>query len=383
MSKSTKWFKVFLFVVALIMFVFIVGCGQVEESKAGQGKQVNEEEAGTGKKIINIRVGAGHEPNQVIWLRAFDEFFLPEVDKRLAETNYKIQWNKAYGGTVSGLGEVITGVEKGMLDMGVPVIPFDPSRAAIHNLDFHVPFALSDATEVAKVFDKLYFEDNTWLLEDIEERFNQKVLGLCITGGYDIFSTVPIETVEDVKGIKIGAAGPNLSWIEGTGAVGVEMSVGDSYIGLQTGVAEATMQPTDSMVSINIYEVADYMISMDLGSFMCGFPVINLDVYNELPEEVQKILTEVGREYTFASAELAQSTYEDATKYLENETDIKIIKFPAEEKRKWCDSLPNVAMKFAEEMDKKGYKATELISDYLTLIEEMTGYELPRRWHEE
>ena len=288
MSKSTKWFKVFLFVVALIMFVFIVGCGQVEESKAGQGKQVNEEEAGTGKKIINIRVGAGHEPNQVIWLRAFDEFFLPEVDKRLAETNYKIQWNKAYGGTVSGLGEVITGVEKGMLDMGVPVIPFDPSRAAIHNLDFHVPFALSDATEVAKVFDKLYFEDNTWLLEDIEERFNQKVLGLCITGGYDIFSTVPIETVEDVKGIKIGAAGPNLSWIEGTGAVGVEMSVGDSYIGLQTGVAEATMQPTDSMVSINIYEVADYMISMDLGSFMCGFPVINLDVYNELPEEVQR-----------------------------------------------------------------------------------------------
>ena len=40
-------------------------------------------------------------PARAMWVKEFSEFFIPEVNKRLAETgNHEIEWQEAYGGTI-------------------------------------------------------------------------------------------------------------------------------------------------------------------------------------------------------------------------------------------------------------------------------------------
>ena len=38
-------------------------------------------------------------PDRSLWVKEFTNFFIPEVDRRLAETgNYKMSWQENYGG---------------------------------------------------------------------------------------------------------------------------------------------------------------------------------------------------------------------------------------------------------------------------------------------
>ena len=61
--------------------------------------------AATAQQVIKLTVAAGHPP-VFLWVKLTDEVFIPEVDKRLAAAGgkYKIDWTKAWGGTLLKLG---------------------------------------------------------------------------------------------------------------------------------------------------------------------------------------------------------------------------------------------------------------------------------------
>jgi hypothetical protein len=71
------------------------------------------------KKVINLVIGAGHTAGSMEYIDSLDNFFKPEVAKRVAEkTDYEIQWTDAYG-TVVGISETVTGTQDGLLDFCV------------------------------------------------------------------------------------------------------------------------------------------------------------------------------------------------------------------------------------------------------------------------
>ena len=49
-------------------------------------------------EMIKMTAIDGYSPKSM-WVREFINFYIPEIDKRLAKTgNYKIEWNQAWGG---------------------------------------------------------------------------------------------------------------------------------------------------------------------------------------------------------------------------------------------------------------------------------------------
>src|SRR5210317_1840718 len=70
-------------------------------------------------KTYKLTSAAGHPPI-FLWVTLTRDFFIPEVDRRLAEAGGKdkITWNQAYGGTVAKLGGVLEAVEEGIVDIG-------------------------------------------------------------------------------------------------------------------------------------------------------------------------------------------------------------------------------------------------------------------------
>ena len=62
-------------------------------------------------------------PAKAMWVKEFSGFFIPEVDKRLAESgNYKMDWQESYGGAIVKPKGVLEGVKLGLGDIGLSLI---------------------------------------------------------------------------------------------------------------------------------------------------------------------------------------------------------------------------------------------------------------------
>ena len=114
-----------------------------------------------------------------------------------------------------------------------------------------------------------------------------------------------------------------------------------TYQNLQTNVCQATIQPTRSCVNLKVYEVAPYYLDTNFNVVPFNAITVNLDTWNELPEEVQTILTEVGAGYLDYEAEYINTIHEEDLENLEAQG-CTVTTLSREEQEKWAASLDDV-----------------------------------------
>ena len=240
-----------------------------------------------------------------------------------------------------------------------------------------MPFSCSDPLIVAETIKQMYekYPEFTSIYED---SYNQKFVGIGVSDPYGFFSTKEVKSLEDVNGMKIGAAGINLSWIEGSGAVGVQTSLNDTYQNLQTNVCQATIQPTHSCVNLKVYEVAPYYLDANFNVVPFNAITVNMDTWNDLPEDVQNIISEVGEGYLDYESEYINTIHEEDIKALE-EQGCTVTTLSREEQEKWAASLPDVVNGLVKSLDDAGYNGSEIVEDYYEILESQ-GVERVRDW---
>ena len=71
------------------------------------------------QQTINMTAIDGY-PSRALWVKEFINFYIPEVDTRLAKDGkYKIRWNQAWGGQIVKPRGVLEGIQKGLGDIGI------------------------------------------------------------------------------------------------------------------------------------------------------------------------------------------------------------------------------------------------------------------------
>lgn len=86
-----------------------------------------------------------------LWTLVFIEYFIPEVDRRLAETgHYKIRWNKAFGGTIAKTRGVLDALQYDLADIGIVTTPYHPDKVPFYNLPYVTPLVTTDIGLVAR-----------------------------------------------------------------------------------------------------------------------------------------------------------------------------------------------------------------------------------------
>ena len=71
------------------------------------------------QEVVPLTVIDAYAPT-ALWVRVFMNYYMPEVDRRLAESgNYEIDWNRAFGGTVAKTGGVLEALQYGLADIGI------------------------------------------------------------------------------------------------------------------------------------------------------------------------------------------------------------------------------------------------------------------------
>lgn len=365
--------KKFVSVVLILAMVFsmslFAGCGGSDSGDQGSAE----------KTVIDLTVGSGHSETGMPYTKAGNDYFVKEVAERVAaETDYEINWTTAYSGSIAKLAEVLGAVKDGLLDVGFICSAFQPANMIVQNLTYNVPFNSPDLVLVDKIMGQIAEE----FPEDFDKVFddnNQICLGIGGVGSYQLITTDPIDEISDLKNYKVAAAGPNIPMLDGTGAVPIQGDLTEAYTSFQTGVYNGWVMYTASSNGYKLYEVAPYQTNLDLGAVSCGYISINKDTWESLPEEVQKIMTEVGQEFTDHVAgevanEMDETGLEEMTK-----NGLEIVELKAGEKEKYAELMPNMCKDWAEECDEAGYKGTEMMKRYLELLEE-NGVELQRDW---
>jgi C4-dicarboxylate-binding protein DctP len=329
-------------------------------------------------KTFRLTIGSGHPADAAIWAGQIRDYFAPEVKKRVeATTTHKIKWVDAYGGSVAKLGEILESVQDGILNVGLIVVPFEPVKLFLQNWCYYVPFGSPDVQQVARVSQKMY-DRFPYLKNVFEKKYNQKFLGTGTISSYNLVTIFPWKKVEELKGKKIAAAGPNLPWVKSVGAVPVQSNLNEAYTSLQTGVYEGWVMNVDATVGFKLFEVAPNYAFTDFGAISVSCLTINLDTWNTLPKEIRNIMLQVGKEYNEVEAKAAQEKQERCIKTMKT-AGVNLFDVPFEEKVRWANMMPNIPDEKAKEADKKGMPGSKLIKAYIEEVEK-EGFKFPRRW---
>ncbi|MCG6910856.1 MAG: C4-dicarboxylate TRAP transporter substrate-binding protein [Deltaproteobacteria bacterium] len=328
-------------------------------------------------KTYKLTAAAGHPPI-FLWVTLTRDFFIPEVDRLLAEAGGKdkIVWNQAYGGTVAKIGGVLEAVEEGIVDLGFVGTIFEAPKMPLHNVSYMTPFGSGDIFKVVDTMTELQKKvpavANEWT------KYNQVYLGGVGLDTYGILTNFPVNTVDDIDGHKIAAPGPSANWIKGTGAVAVAANLNTYYNGIKTGVFEGTLTFMTAGAAIKVYEVAPYICMVNFGAQFAGGLSVNKDVFDSFPEYMQKIFLKVGAQYENRLAQAQTDKAAGAMKSMEK-AGAKVLYLSDAERKRWAAKLPNVAMNWAQSMEEKGMPGKEVLQGYLDGLRSR-GVVLVRDW---
>jgi len=137
---------------------------------------------------------------------------------------------------------------------------------------------------------------NGKIVDLLKEKFKTKGLQLlCLwsSGGQMVTSNVPIRSPEDCKGLKhrVMASPILVKSYNSYGFNAQSLDYGEVYGALQTKLIDSQVNPISSIWSMGFYEVQDYGTNL-FNEFFVNLPIINYNLFNSLPEDLQQIVIE-------------------------------------------------------------------------------------------
>lgn len=328
------------------------------------------------QQTIKLTAAAGHPP-VFLWVKTLDEVFIPEVDRKLAAGGkYKIEWTKAFGGTLVKLGSESKGIADGVADLGVVSTLFEAAKFPLQNVSYYTPFGTDNIELMSQTIAGL--QKNIPAMADAWNKNGLTYLGGMALDSYHIWTKFPITRIEDLNGKKISAPGPAANWIRGTGAVGVAGSLNTYYEDIKSGVSDGVVVFTTGAWGAKVHEVAPYVTKVNFGAQFAGGIAINKRRFEKLPPEVQAVIREAGDKWT-AEYSKAQAALVDARLKEMVAAGAKISELPEAERKRWADALSPVAKTWAADAQSKGLPADQVLNGYMNSLIK-AGTKVPRDW---
>lgn len=308
--------------------------------------------------------------------------FVPTIDSELAKTgNYKINWNLAHSGQVVKPRGELEGLEAGLGDVGIVVTAFHADKVPLYEVSFKTPFTTQDLDLVARTMKKLEGEFPEY--QAGWKEFNQ--MGLQPTGtveNYVLISEKPIGSLADIKGRKVGAAGPNLPWVKAVGAAGVQTNVGDAYNSLTTGIFDNMLAWKQAMGAFKLCEPAPFMIDPKLGAIQSGGMNVNLDFFEGLPVEVQNAFKVAASAWHTDNVERVISGAAKGLARCQKQFGAKTSVMSDTDRQEWAKRMPNFAKAWASNLDGRGLPGTKILTTYMDTMR-AANQPILRQWDRE
>jgi TRAP-type C4-dicarboxylate transport system substrate-binding protein len=236
---------------------------------------------------------------------------------------------------------------KGALDMSV--FPLDYASGKVSQFDITLmPCIVRDHNQAMRWKDAPIGKE----IERICEENGMKIITWAWCGGGLATKSKPVIKPEDLKGLKIRAAGKMFERMlnEGAGAAITSMPSSEIYFALQTGVLDACMTSSSSFESYRLYEQVKYYTSPRITTtwYMLEPLVMSMITLKKLSPEHQKIVMAVGKELEKFTLEEAIKDDTEVTNLFKSKG-VQVYDMTPEDFKVWLEVSKRTAWKaFAE-----------------------------------
>lgn len=282
-----------------------------------------------------------------------------EIEKR---TNGQVKITVFPGGTLTSADQCYDGVAKGISDLGMSCFAYTRGRFPVMEA-LDLPLGYPDGVVATKVANTFYQKIKPKELDDV------KVLYIHAHGPGLLHTQKPVASLEDLKKMKIRSTGLSAKVVEALGGVAVAMPQGSTYESLQKGVVEGTFGPMEVLKGWRQAEVIKHTTDCAaVGYTTSMFVVMNLNKWNELPKEIQQVMTDVSNEWISIHGKTWNEADSNGRKYT-LERGNNIIDLSKEENMKWKASVKPIIDEYIQNMEKQGLPGKQYVSELTTLIQ--------------
>jgi TRAP-type C4-dicarboxylate transport system substrate-binding protein len=330
-------------------------------------------------ETIQLTISSSH-PLTIPWVAPLKSMVVDRSNQLLEErgSSYRIEWTEAFGGALYGFEDTLESVSQQLTDMGWIGALWEPSALPLQNIMYSTPFATNNVRQAIDVMNALN-ETNEAMKKEWADQ-NIVYFGSCVSDGYHLFTKTPINSLEDLRGLKILGAPVCAPWIEPLGATLVATGLPAQYSQLQTGVGDGSILIATGAWPLKIHEVAPYMTLVDTGPLTFGGFGVNKDSYDSLPADVQQVIAELGREYSLENARLIEEGTVSAIESM-RAGGATVTEMPQDQRQAWVDAMPDLGALWVETNEASGIPARDILKAFMEGLRANGGQPL-RNWDE-
>ncbi len=295
------------------------------------------------------------------WL--YQDQFLKFAELVSERSNGRLEIEISPPGTIVDAYEQFNAVQKKAIEMGMGVGGYNVKQvpeAYIEQGLFGVFSTLEDFVDFY-----IYYKDGA-AYELIDAAYREKGCHLLKSLGPSplaLISREPLNTVQELKGLKIRGSGAAPDLITNLGAVPVTLAPTELYMALQTGTVDAVIMPNYTIGTFNLWDVAKGLMGPPFGQ-VAGDMYVNLEVYNGLSDDLKEIVEEAAEEAMHYYLETISTKMDEILEIAEREHGVTIVTLPDEEYAKILEAAAPILDRTAARSPGSD-KIIQLMKEYL------------------
>lgn len=275
-----------------------------------------------------------------------------EVEKR---TNGKVAIKTFPGGTLLKAKGMMDGVIAGTSDIGCLCMAYQPGRFMVTNATA-LPVGFPNATVASLTLWDLY---NKYKPDGFAK---VKVLTMFTCAPANIYAKVPVKNLDDLKGLQLRASGGVAQVLKALGATAVGMPQSATPEALQKGVVKGAASSLETLKDFKYAEMCKYVTMLN-GPVYPFAVVMNMDKWNSLPKDVQKVFDEMAVQQCVWTGVYMDNHVNDSIAWSKKNHNIEITVLPDAEMAKWNKLLEPITGKWINGAKEKGLPAEAIVTD--------------------
>jgi TRAP-type C4-dicarboxylate transport system substrate-binding protein len=305
----------------------------------------------------------GHDEPLIWWA--------DEVSRR---SGVKIEYEFFWAEALAKAADCFDAIGAGAYDVGWLSPIFTPGKTPYMAIANSTPLTTSDLEVICAAHDELGRKGPG---KAEFEKGNIKYLFAYGVWDYNLIGIKPIKTLEDVKGYRCRTFGYlAIPWKE-LGGVPISIPMPDVYNAFQSGLLDGALHQPVTFVKAKYYEYAKNFTYMGFGCLPGPF-VMNMDKWNSLPPNVQKVMLEVSEEMPRHVLEITKRAEMAAIEELKQKG-VKFYDLPASDRKRIKILAKKVWKEIGTSVDSKGLPGTKAVKLWTGLVKKYEAEKAKRK----
>lgn len=276
-----------------------------------------------------------------------------------ARTKGKVEIKTFPGSTLLGAKNMFDGVVKGVADIGCLATAYQPGRFKLFEaMDLPVGFKRGAVSSV--VMWDLFAKYKPKSFEDV------KVITMFTCAPANIMSKKAVRNAEDLKGLKLRAAGTGVEIMKLLGAAPEGMPMSAVPEALQKGVVLGLVSSLEVMKDMKFAEYCKFATYTDL--WVVPFAVVmNKKKWDALPADVKKVIDDLSKEQAIWTGKYVDKHAKDAVAWCKEKQNVEFITLPDKELDQWIAKLEPLKKRYLDRTKEAKLPGKEFLDDLLKL----------------